>query len=705
MNNQEILLKNNFVQLNKQSRQSTDITNLSNDVVTIINNLSYYGYVPNLELLEQLASLNKDDLISFWNTQEPILKSIKGTDKEMEKFVVYKNFPKEVLEKSDAEYWTAQILMYWGIPSTYFTEPEEKRPALTEQKNLQVLSLANDNTLDNIFKNLLRMPNRWTEEQKNTAIFLHQQVIDKTINISESNFKENIVNLANSLIQSNPETYEKYIKANNATDVLRLSIVMSDGDINLKSPVKFKNFKSKERKFLLNALNDSKNLLEDVSLRPEVFKRLLKNLHPGDYSFENVNNVYDKLYKKEYVTFNSKVQKNIDTNNLEALELLKQRPGEMLRKMHHLYSVYKKDAINTFVEILPKLNVLQLLKIKKYLVNIDERKNLLFAPKGKWSAVQLVENQKVKFDPEDKGFLVQKINENLNNILSTTNQGFDLDEKTKNIKLQTNDQELTSYGRGTSFDIPENTKFIRTASYWSTPNNETVFFDNSWNFFDTNWNPVGICCWNHNRLGDAAIFSGDPINSSNKNNAACQLIDLYLDKLEKMDVKFAVWNILSYSHKPFEEAEVLATLQYGENAEHGNLYEPSRAHMVFPLKGKNLTKYVAMIDVPNKKLVYIDANLYADLSSANKNSQNLSEKMPAYIEYLDSLPSVFDLFENAPKGNIPVLFSDKDYKIETESAYVFKKENPNNNFEDFPINDLLSLQQELPKNTKKITKK
>ena len=57
---------------------------------------------------------------------------------------------------------------------------------------------------------------------------------------------------------------------------------------------------------------------------------------------------------------------------------------------------YKKDAINTFIEVLPKLTVLQLLKIKKYLVNIDERKNLLFAPKGKWSAVQLVENQKVK---------------------------------------------------------------------------------------------------------------------------------------------------------------------------------------------------------------------------------------------------------------------------------------------------------------------
>ena len=42
------------------------------------------------------------------------------------------------------------------------------------------------------------------------------------------------------------------------------------------------------------------------------------------------------------------------------------------------------------------------LKIKKYLITIDERKNLLFAPKGKWSAVQLVENQKVKFDQEDK---------------------------------------------------------------------------------------------------------------------------------------------------------------------------------------------------------------------------------------------------------------------------------------------------------------
>src|SRR5690606_35623858 len=109
--------------------------------------------------------------------------------------------------------------------------------------------------------------------------------------------------------------------------------------------------------------------------------------------------------------------------------------------------------------------------------------------------------------------------------------------------------------------------------------------------------------------------------------------------------------------------EVLATLQWGENAEEGKLYEPSRVQMSFPITGKNLTKYIAYVDLVERKLVYIDANLKGSTQSAANNIDNLEKAMPAFIEYMDSLPSIADLFVNAKQGEMPVLYSDAEVDI------------------------------------------
>ena len=74
-------------------------------------------------------------------------------------------------------------------------------------------------------------------------------------------------------------------------------------------------------------------------------------------------------------------------------------------------------------------------------------------------------------------------------------EGFNLCGNMDKLKLQTNDQKLANYGRGTVFDIPENIRFIRTSSYWDI--NVGSFLDNTWNFFDENWEGLGACCWDH----------------------------------------------------------------------------------------------------------------------------------------------------------------------------------------------------------------
>ena len=513
-----------------------------------------------------------------------------------------------------------------------------------------------------------------------------------------SQFKENTIFLASKAITQSVE-----IKVSTATDVLRLASAMSDGDVSLRTNVKFRNFKRPERKMLLSLLDNSTNLMSDVGVRPEVFKRLFKALHPGDYKFQNVIAVYDNLYKDNYTTLNSEIDAKIAKQDVSVLKIFKTRPGEYVRKLHHLYSVFKEDAVDNFIDVVPQLKTIQLVKLSKYIETINDRKELIFAPGGNWTKAQFEKNEKEPFTQGSKDKLLYSISDELSNRLTKQfPDGVSLGEGLDKIKLQTNDQELATYGRGTEFSIPENMNFVRTASYWANKSGGNTWFDNGWNFFDKDWKNLDTCCWNTAQaLNQGAIFSGDPTNAKDIEGRACQMIDLNIDALVKSGARYAVWNILSFSHVAFKDADVMGTLQWGEDAQSGKLYEPSRAQMVFPVKGDNYTKYVAYVDLVERSLVYMDANLYGNVSSAQDNATKLSEKMPAFVEYLNSLPSVQDLFKHAPKGTTPILYSDNGIKVEGQ-AYVFKHENPKNSFTSIDVASVLSHEATEPKKKKKM---
>ena len=93
------------------------------NLLTVVSNINYYGYMPSKDTLEHLAGLSVDTLTRFWKETEPALKAVTADDRQMDDFVVYQNFPKEVLEMSQSEYWGKQILMYFGL---IFTNCERK---------------------------------------------------------------------------------------------------------------------------------------------------------------------------------------------------------------------------------------------------------------------------------------------------------------------------------------------------------------------------------------------------------------------------------------------------------------------------------------------------------------------------------------------------------------------------------------------------
>lgn len=684
MNNQQVLIAHNLISISSGTNKMPD----EGLVGTLLGNMAYYGFVPSLKVVNVLQKLTKEEMTSFWTEAKAALEVLTGADKGMSEFVVYKNFPKEVLEMSQAQYWISQILMYWGFANENFTQPEKKRENMVEKLQLKTLHLADEKSLTNIYEQLQKNASRWSDSQTQYAQHLFTELKISVVNVDSFAFKENGVTMAKLAMENQVQ-----IKLSNATDVLRLAALVSGGDVALRENFKFKKFKRSERRQMLSWLEQSSNLQEDCTRRPELWKRFLSALHPGDYKFTAVQAAYNTLYKKEYITFASAVQGKVESVDASALHLLETRPGEFVRKLHQMYEIFDMLAIESFIKVIPELTSIQLLKLDKYVLSINARQHLIYPPKGNWSKAQFVSNDKKAFSVEALAVLRPAISTEMSKRLNALfPQGVDMEVSVDNIKLQTNDQKLASYGRGTSFAIPENAKFVRTASYWAHSEDHNTYFDNGWNFFDESWGSKGSCCWNSTdtqALG--AVFSGDPTNSKDMQGRACQMIDLDLEKLQSSGVRYAVWNILCFSGVAFDDAkEVMGTLQWGEDAQKGNLYEPSRAQMVFPVTGKSMTKYIAYLDLMERKVVYMDANLAGDKHSAVNNEKSLPEKMPAFLEYLNSLPSVADVFVHCKKGSMPVWFTDEGKNLEEGSqAYVFKPVNANNHFKQINLSKVL----------------
>ncbi|MDO8415245.1 MAG: hypothetical protein Q7S87_03415 [Agitococcus sp.] len=667
---QLVLISNNYLSV-PDARDVNEVPASLAEVGTVLSNMAYYGYAPSFAALAAIQQLSQTTLAHFWTSVEPTFSQLSAADREMSLFVVYKNFPAEVLSLKQGEYWTAQILMYLGAPASLLTQPEAQRPALVQPGSasptlhpsltLKKLELAEPTTLDSLYQMLREKSVRWTPTQRTHIGFIHYALGLPPANIEHFRFKENGIAL---LVDTWSATHHPVLK--NATDVLRLAAGLSGGDLSLRDVVVFRSFKRWERKLLLSILEKAPNLNEDFAARAQAWKKLLSKLHPGDYAFVRVSTAYDALYNNKLTSFHQTVEQALSIGDISVLDTLATRPGEFVRRLHQLYALFGESVVQKFRPVTRKLSAIQLLKLQSYLRTINSRQTLMYPPNGNWSRVQIAANNKVIIPLGVLTILLRDIGESLLALIPPLYpEGVALPPEARNIKLQTNDQELAPYGRGTVFAIPEDVRFIRTASYWEQPG-QTVWFDNGWNFFNSKWEALSSMCWNAPGLlaekdgqlihaegaqNVAAVFSGDPVNSDELHGRACQLIDLYLEPLQKAGVRYAVWNILSYSRVPFDSVpEVLATLQWGENPEVGALYEPARAQMVFPLKGKNLTKYVAMIDVQARKLVYLDANFPGDVSSAISNSERLSLLMPAYLEYLRALPTVTDYFASVAVG-------------------------------------------------------
>ena len=602
--------------------------------------------------------------------------------------VVYKNFPQEVLNMSDAEYWFNQIFMYFGVDKEFFAEEEKERAKDEKLFNaLKVLSPEKETILLDTFNSFKEKKVALIQKERDWVEFLLSELSLNEVNVSDYEFKLNGAYIASVAFNNG-----KKVSAKNYTDILRFAAFVYNPELNLNEKVKFFKFSRPLRKQILKMMLEVSSYEEDVAARKETFKALFKSLRPGDFAWAKpVSKIYDELYNKKVKSFNAKVE--LSKNTPEVFSLLESRPGVFLKKFHEMYSVDRKETVHHFSNIVSKLTVYQLLKFKKYIETINDRDFIIARANSTFEKAKVLENNKVKIDEQDKTVIIDLISESLiekTNLMfpEGVNTGLDLNK----IYIPSNDQE-TFIGRGTILDIPEGINFLRTASYWISKESNNIWFDNSWNFIHENEYKDDVCCWsNPTSRNNSAIFSGDPTTTSSTEGKAAQLIDLDLKKLEEEGFDYALWTLLSYNNVKFSESEkVFGCMQFLNDQNKGELFEPSKVELQFEVKGNNLNKAVVLLDIKNKKLISLDMPFpFLNVKTAVYNQKKIRDFIKPLKEHLETIPTVHDLlkFVKREKDGVNFFYSDKEEPVKGKS-FVFKRENENSEIEDIDIFKLL----------------
>ncbi|WP_043668867.1 TerD family protein [Streptomyces xylophagus] len=165
------------------------------------------------------------------------------------------------------------------------------------------------------------------------------------------------------------------------TDVLRLACAMSDGDVTLAEPTRFRSLSRPVRRALLAALDSvvaaSPVKLADVGVHREEWKRLGERLHPHEYpQWPHAAEVFAVARGELKVrSFDGRVEELLAENDvLGAVKLLKSAPGKLFRALDRLLrTALTQEERDTVVaaaeEVAPEVSGRVVLSVREHLHN------------------------------------------------------------------------------------------------------------------------------------------------------------------------------------------------------------------------------------------------------------------------------------------------------------------------------------------------
>lgn len=604
-------------------------------IAAMQKNLEALGFLMSPALMERVRTLEQDALASFYRSLIKDLRELVGAHREFKP--MYPDFPEQVRQMPEGRLYLNAILHYLTNKLPVFAKSD--RPALAEAVELRVIDLGDREDFERIFTRLAGAKTSLSPSDKADLIWFVSQYQERVAPLlpSEIPSKENLAVLGASLIRHASATagiLNSHIKT--ATDVLRLAVALSDGDVSLASSVKFTKFTRAWRRTLLAWLERTGNPVEDMLRWKKRWIRLGERLHPGDYAevFPKTYAAFKALRNDErVVTFNSQMEALLAARNAEsALRMLESRPGDLARRLDHLLRIAtdRDTVLAKFRLTAASVSTPVLLQMLAHFRQRDSMPDLrIFFPKGEVGKLFAIPCELPVLPSHVRGEVTSLCEEALVERFSKKPSLGNcwLDSRMAHyivpLAQRSASKALRTITRGSRLPLPC-AKVLRFFIWWRNGSSRTDI-DLSAALFDADQRHVDHLSY-YNLKNFGGCHSGDIVDAP---QGASEFIDVELDKLRASKVRYILMMISSFTSQPYcDLPECFAGWMSRQESGSGEVYEPSTVQDKLDVASNTRICIPAVFDLEAQEVIWADLALknhpaYSDNAINNLSSLSL----------------------------------------------------------------------------------
>ncbi|UPK46556.1 cytoplasmic protein [Paenibacillus pabuli] len=596
-------------------------------LATALKNLESLGYTFSTKLIDVLRTWERDKFISWFERIMDELRQIKGIN--LKGTLKYPRFPKKKMSIQESQCYLNALMYSWRQQS--LEKEQGQRILQLDKLRLRVIHLGSEADFHQVGMDLLEARSALTPAAKAQLIWFAAEYEGWTAFEPEAGqipVGENAAVYCAAILKAGRTSVEQlqqfHRHLRTATDILRLAVACSDGDVTLKLNTRFRSFKRSERRLILALLEGVSDPLEDLFRYKGRWLRLAERLHPGEYRhrYPRAAAALEQLRRGERpLTFHGRVERAFEQkDNQLILEMLAERPEEMVGQLDRMIrsGIPVQQVIGKMEAVEEKVSTRALLRVSAHFGTRTEcQVRRSFFPKGN------IENLYVSTQPLPP-LSVKDVHTVIGAVEQILLKRFATLPPLGNVYI---DERLQEYSvpwaeRRTSKSL----RALSHASWISLPAGNTVRFflwgkkgkvgdephghvganlssilyDPDWRYMDqTSWTPL-------------QSNEYQPISSGNMVNApdgAAKYMDVYLPSVSRLGVRYLVILVNAFMDDTFKVLpEYYAGWMMRQAPQSDEMFEPSTVQERINLTAARIC-IPAIIDVQERRILWCDLGL------------------------------------------------------------------------------------------------
>ncbi|WP_432727692.1 TerD family protein [Variovorax sp. W6] len=590
-------------------------------LATLYKELEVLGCTLSPALDACLCTWDAEPFVEFYRTLLRDVRALKGAHREWKP--LYPNFPDQVVGASATTLFLNAIRHYASFGSLRPGEAVEPRAALAEAERraaLREIDLGTQEDFERVFTQLAGARSSLSTQDKEDLVWFVRFYRGKVHAWMPERFvsKENLAVLGAALLQVEDPGAQLFLESHlqTATDVLRLAAALGDGDVSLAEPAKFPRMKRPLRRWLLEMMDRSGSVAEDVARRPEMFKRLGEVLHPGEHAkrFPAAAAAFDGVRSgRRPKGFNHHVERQLETGAIdEALALLPTRPGEFARRLDHVLRIapQPREVLARFGEVAGKASTAVLLQTMVHFRRRGGHALRSFFPKGETAKVFAIKDMR---PPLQEGIaeaaaalcdaaLLARFSELP--PLGRCHVDAALRSYLVPFSQRSASKALRTLVRGSRLPMPD-ANIVRLFLWWKNGRTRTDV-DLSAALFSAQYKYIDVLAY-YNLKSYGGVHSGDVVDAP---KGAAEFIDLDVARLREKGVRYVVSSINSYTSQAFcDLPECFAGWMARQAAGSGEIFEPATVVDRVDVAANTTICLPAIFDLQAREVIWADIAL------------------------------------------------------------------------------------------------